>query len=40
MTVCEDETEAYEYWKEHFNFNKEDCCNLRKRGEKADGTEN
>lgn len=30
MTVCEDETEAYEYWKEHFNHNKEDCCNLRR----------
>lgn len=30
MTVCEDETIAYEYWKNNFNFNKEDCCNLRK----------
>lgn len=30
MTVCEDETEAYEYWKEHFNHNKDDCCNLRR----------
>lgn len=30
MTVCEDETEAYEYWKSNFNFNKEDCCNLRR----------
>lgn len=30
-TVCEDETEAYEYWKEHYNFNKEDCCNLRRK---------
>ena len=29
MTVCEDETEAYEYWKHHFNANPEDCCNLR-----------
>lgn len=29
MTVCEDETEAYEYWKDHFNHNKDDCCNLR-----------
>lgn len=37
MTVCEDETEAYEYWKNHFNHNKEDCCNLR-RGQ--DGIEN
>ena len=30
ISVCEDESEAYEYWKEHFNPNKEDCCNLRK----------
>ena len=30
MTVCEDEDEAYTYWKEHFNHNKDDCCNLRK----------
>ena len=30
MSVCEDETEAYEYWKNHFNHNKEDCCNLRR----------
>lgn len=29
ITVCEDETEAYEYWKNHFNPNKEDCCDLR-----------
>ena len=29
ISVCEDETEAYEYWKNHFNPNKEDCCNLR-----------
>lgn len=29
VSVCEDETEAYEYWKEHFNPNKDDCCNLR-----------
>ena len=21
--------DAYEYWKNHFNPNKEDCCNLR-----------
>ena len=31
MTVCEDESEAYEYWREHFNHNKEDCCNLRRK---------
>ena len=30
MTVCEDESEAYEYWKENFNHNPEDCCNLRR----------
>ena len=30
MTVCEDEDRAYLYWKEHFNHNREDCCNLRR----------
>ena len=30
ITVCEDETEAYEYWKNHFNPNPNDCCNLRR----------
>lgn len=30
VTVCEDETRAYEYWKEHFNPNENDCCNLRR----------
>lgn len=30
ITVCEDVTEHYEYWTEHFNPNKEDCCNLRR----------
>ena len=29
MTVCEDESEAYEYWKHNFNHNPDDCCNLR-----------
>lgn len=29
MTVCEDETEAYEYWKNNFNHNPNDCCNLQ-----------
>ena len=28
VSVCEDESEAYEYWKNNFNPNKEDCCNL------------
>ena len=31
MTVCEDESRAYEYWKQHFNHNKDDCCNLRRK---------
>lgn len=30
VTVCEDETEAYQYWHDHFNPNPNDCCNLRK----------
>ena len=30
ITVCEDVTEHYDYWKEHCNHNKEDCCNLRR----------
>lgn len=30
ITVCEDEDRAFEYWKEHVNHNKEDCCNLRR----------
>ena len=30
MTVCEDEDEAYQYWKQNVNFNKDDCCNLRR----------
>lgn len=30
MTVCEDETGAYEYWKHNFNINPDDCCNLRR----------
>ena len=30
MTVCEDYTEHYNYWKENFNINPDDCCNLRK----------
>lgn len=29
LTVCEDETVAYEYWKYNVNANKNDCCNLR-----------
>lgn len=30
ISVCEDETEAYEYWKHNYNHNTEDCCNLRR----------
>jgi DNA repair photolyase len=29
VSVCEDVTEHYEYWRECVNYNKEDCCNLR-----------
>ena len=28
ITVCEDVTEHYEFWKRHFNPNPNDCCNL------------
>lgn len=30
-TVCEDEDRAYRYWKDNYNHNKEDCCNLRRK---------
>ena len=30
VSVCEDVTEHYEFWKECVNWDKEDCCNLRK----------
>ena len=30
ISVCEDVQEHYDYWKEHFNPNKDDCCNLRR----------
>lgn len=30
VSVCEDVSEHYEYWKEAVNHNKDDCCNLRK----------
>lgn len=29
ITVCEDVTEHYQYWREHFNPNRKDCCNLQ-----------
>lgn len=34
ISVCEDVTEHYVYWKNNVNFNKDDCCNLRCDGEK------
>ena len=30
VSVCEDVSEHYDYWKECVNFNKNDCCNLKK----------
>ena len=30
VSVCEDESGAYEYWKNNFNPNPDDCCNLRR----------
>ena len=30
VSVCEDEDRAYEYWKNNFNPNPKDCCNLRR----------
>lgn len=30
ISVCEDEDEAYEFWKDNYNPDKDDCCNLRK----------
>lgn len=29
ITVCEDEDQAYDYWRNHFNPNPDDCCDLR-----------
>lgn len=34
MTVCEDESRAYDFWQKHFNANPEDCCNLRRGAKK------
>lgn len=31
ISVCEDEDDAYAYWRDHFNPNPDDCCNLRRR---------
>ena len=33
ISVCEDEDNAYEYWKYNYNPNKDDCCNLRRKYE-------
>jgi len=30
ISICEDVTEHYNYWKDNVNCNKLDCCNLRK----------
>lgn len=30
VTVCEDVGEHYEYWRDNINYNKADCCNLRR----------
>lgn len=30
ISICEDVTEHFNYWKENVNCNKLDCCNLRK----------
>lgn len=30
LTVCEDVTEHYQYWRDAVNPNQEDCCNLRR----------
>ena len=30
VPVCEDVAEHYEYWKEAVNFDKNDCCNLKR----------
>ena len=29
VTVCDDVTEHYQYWKAYVNPNPKDCCNLR-----------
>ena len=30
-SVCDDVDEHYDYFKNHFNYNANDCCNLRKK---------
>lgn len=31
ISVCEDYTDHYLYWRDNYNPNKNDCCNLRKK---------
>ena len=33
ISVCEDCTDHYAYWRDHVNHNPDDCCNLRISGE-------
>ena len=40
VSVCEDVTEHYEYWKEAVNFSKDDCCNLKRSDDILDRNEN
>ena len=39
ISVCEDCTEAYNYWTNNINHNKGDCCNLRMPHKKANNGE-
>ena len=32
VSVCDDNSEHYDYFQDHFNPNPDDCCNLRKKG--------
>ena len=36
VSVCDDNSEHYNYFRDHFNHNPNDCCNLRKKGETND----
>ena len=36
ITVCDDNTEHYEYFRDHFNPNPHDCCNLRVKHKEAE----
>ena len=37
ISVCEDCTEAYEYWKKNVNYNQNDCCNLSLSSQESKG---